>query len=1049
MATVALSLVGSLLGPVGTAIGAALGGWLDEAFILPALFGEDDNDISVQYGKLNSMQIQHDSEGSPIVFVRGTEMRLAGTIIWMTDLIETAHRSQSSPGGGGGGKGKTAPSATTTSFTYAVSLAIGICEGPIKRIEKIWANDKVIFDVNIISPPPAPKDGRVSGDLNIHLGTETDVADPVIAAIETDVPPFRDLAYVVIENLQLADFGNRIPNFSFLIQADPTDVTVLGYWPFDDSIGAIASASATRPAESTGLLDDGNKSAAANVAIFTPGKFGNYLGSLGLGGLVIPRDTLLNLNPKDDVADCDVLAFDFWWDAPFPEFGSVGLKLSVQTQAGINLLVWETGVADGATPNFPDQKVSLFTSAITIVTPTPFPAVLNTLPDGVFFHTRVVVHRTNPVKLQLIVNGRFITEVSSVPDVTADVFDEDDVVIKIEDIGTSDTAKFDELAVLTGCQELRENNPLIAGGTFKYRPEQWLQGDWSVASGFGFKLSSMCRAILERSSLLLPGQIDVTKVQECARGFIAQRPQSVTRQIEPVLGAYDVAVRESDAKLVLFSKNSKCGLPDPTITIPQEALAAHERGVDTRNRLQLITDRADFQIPKEVNVEFMEPALDYQNSSQRERATQVTTDAIKNLRFPLVFTAPEGRKIAERFLWRAWAERKTIDFTLPPSFAELEETDLLSVESDLDTFTVRITQINRGASGLIQVRGVIEETATLRGTVASEFTGSLIARGIIAPPDMRLHILDLPPLRDMDASRIGYYHLAAVDDPLEDFIGATIQVSEDDVTFVQVAGVGVEGAMGDADTVLADGPTTIIDVGNTVDVTLIEGALSSITDAELLDGGNRALLGDEIIGFGIATLLAPSQYRLSRLLRGVRNTENEAAGHGASERFILLEVGPMGFVEMNVAGLNDTKFWRAPSTYQTIADAAPSVTLAIAGRSVTPFGPAQVVGSYNAAGDLTITWQRRSRGVSQTFGPASPAVFEPREIYRVEILDAPGGNVLRTFTIDVTAGGSRSFTYTAGLIAIDGFAPFAAIDVVAFQQGAIVGRGNDTVAVVP
>lgn len=1046
MATVALTIVGGLLGPIGAGLGAALGGYLDEAFILPALFGEDNEDIRVEHGRLNSLQLQHDSEGAPIAFVRGTEMRLAGTVIWMTDLLETATASQQSSGGGGGGKGgKTGPTTTSVNYTYRISCAIAICEGPITRIEKIWANDKVIFDVNILTP----KDGRISGDLNIHLGTETQIADPVIEGFETDVPPFRDLAYVVIEDLQLADFGNRLPTFSFLIQADPADVTVLAYWPFDDSIGAIASGSVTRPAESIGLVNDGNKLAAANVAIFTPGAFGNFLGGLGAGGLEIPRDTTLNLNPKDDVALCDVLAFDFRWRAPLPEGGTVGLKMTVKTQAGAVLMEWETGIADAGTPNFPDQKATLFTSSGSIVTPTPFPAVLNTLPSAAsFFHTRVVIHRTNPIKLQLIVISRFLTEVTEVIGVTADIFDENDIVIQIEDTGDSDAAQFDELAVLTGCPQLRENNPLIAGGSFLYRDDQWLQGDWTINSGFGYKLASMCRAILERSSLLLSSQIDVTKVEECARGFIAQRPMSVSRQLEPVLGAYDVAVRESNGQLVLFAKNSRCGNADPIQAIARKDLAAHERGSPTRDRLQVITDRADFTVPKEVNVEYMEPALDYQNSSQRERATFVTTDVIKNLRFPLVFTTAEGRQIAERFLWRAWAERKLIEFTVPPSLMELEETDLLSVDSDLDTFKVRITQLNRGASGLIEIKGVIEEIATLRGSIPSEFAGSLIARGLVAPPDMRLHILDLPPLRDIDASRPGYYHSAAVDDPLEDFIGASIVVSEDDVAFVQVATVGIEGPMGDADTVLADGPTTIIDVGNTVDVTLIEGALVSITDLELLDGGNRALLGNEIIGFGIATLLGGSQYRLSRLLRGVRNTEIEAPLHGASERFVLLEVGPVGFVEMNTAGLNKTRFWRAPSTYQAVVDAAPSVTLAIAGRSVTPFGPAQIAGLYNAGGDLTVTWERRSRGIGQVFGPASPAVFEVEEKYEFDALDAPGGSVVRTFSIKVTTG-TRSFVYTAAQIAADGFAALASIDFLGFQIGAIVGRGNQSVGVAP
>src|SRR3546814_10976492 len=60
------------------------------------------------------------------------------------------------------------------------------------------------------------------GDVRVYLGSESQEPDPLVIASEgpADAPAYRGLAYVVFENLQLADFANRIPNLSFEVIAD-------------------------------------------------------------------------------------------------------------------------------------------------------------------------------------------------------------------------------------------------------------------------------------------------------------------------------------------------------------------------------------------------------------------------------------------------------------------------------------------------------------------------------------------------------------------------------------------------------------------------------------------------------------------------------------------------------------------------------------------------------------------------------------------------------------------------------------------------------------
>jgi hypothetical protein len=133
-------------------------------------------------------------------------MRVAGTVIWSTELIETRSRS-------GGRKGQ--PSVTT--FSYTASFAVALSSTPIERIGRIWADGNLLRG--------AMGDLKVGGRIRIYRGHGDDPVDPLISAQKGNLAPaFRDCAYVVFEDLQLADFGNRIPALTFeIFAADGSD----------------------------------------------------------------------------------------------------------------------------------------------------------------------------------------------------------------------------------------------------------------------------------------------------------------------------------------------------------------------------------------------------------------------------------------------------------------------------------------------------------------------------------------------------------------------------------------------------------------------------------------------------------------------------------------------------------------------------------------------------------------------------------------------------------------------------------------------------------
>ncbi len=103
----------------------------------------------------------------------------------------------------GGGKGMPGTQASETGYFYSISFAVGLCTGAIARIGRVWA-DGMPLDLARFT-------------TRVHTGSETQDSDPLIADIEGEAPAYRGLAYIVFEEMPLAEFGNRIPQLQFEI----------------------------------------------------------------------------------------------------------------------------------------------------------------------------------------------------------------------------------------------------------------------------------------------------------------------------------------------------------------------------------------------------------------------------------------------------------------------------------------------------------------------------------------------------------------------------------------------------------------------------------------------------------------------------------------------------------------------------------------------------------------------------------------------------------------------------------------------------------------
>ncbi|MCS0494176.1 glycoside hydrolase/phage tail family protein [Ancylobacter sp. MQZ15Z-1] len=187
---------GALLGPIGAVAGRAIGA-LGGAALDNMLFTRGRR---IEGPRLDDIGTMTSTEGAPIPRLYG-RARLSGQVIWAAPVEEVVSTQVQSGGKGGTSFG---PSTTTTTYAYFASFAVGLCEGPVNRIARIWADGQLLDTQGLT--------------LRVHTGGEGQLPDPLIEAIEGTPPAYRGLAYLVFERLALGDFGNRLPQITVEVE---------------------------------------------------------------------------------------------------------------------------------------------------------------------------------------------------------------------------------------------------------------------------------------------------------------------------------------------------------------------------------------------------------------------------------------------------------------------------------------------------------------------------------------------------------------------------------------------------------------------------------------------------------------------------------------------------------------------------------------------------------------------------------------------------------------------------------------------------------------
>lgn len=427
-------------------------------------------------------------------------------------------------------------------------------------------------------------------------------------------------------------------------------------------------------------------------------------------------------------------------------------------------------------------------------------------------------------------------------------------------------------------------------------------------------------------------------------------------------------------------------------------------------------------------------ASTYRIGLQRASRQTVDSDLVVTVRLPLVMDSQEAARVAEKHLKLAWIARNASEVAVGRKHIKLDPTDIITVTAQGTEHRLRIVQI-KNAGGVLQLSCVDDDVAAYSSSAVG-ITLPDEPGGVDWQGPTEYEMIDCPLLSDSTNTPGVYIAATGV---TTNWKGATMYRSNDGSSWTILIRVVNDGVIGSSTNLLADvADPNVWDEGNSINVFLQDtiDSLISATEAEVLNGANVGILGDEIIQWQNAVAQANGSFTLSRLLRARKGTEYATGTHSIGDRFAILEASKIHFTPLGVSDKNVERFYLSVSL-GTAFDSGLEQAFTCQIRNMMPLSPVHIEGSRDGSNNLTITWVRRTRIAGDWVDAVDVPLGETVEAYECDILDGPAGAVLRT----ITGLSTTSASYTAAQQTADGGTPGNPVTVVVYQISTVVGRG--------
>lgn len=1037
---IAGGIVGAIVGYVGTGfnpagayygamIGAGIGGYLDPP-----------KGPTVEGPRLNDLKVQTSTYGVIVPRVYGM-IGISGNVLWLENnqLKETVKKKKQ--GGKGGGS-----SSTLKTYSYSATFALGLCEGPIAGVRRIWCGDRLIYNAGSDDLETIIASNQAASGFGVYLGTDDQLPD---SRYEANVgvgnaPAFRGLAYIVFYDFQLADYGNSLQGAQFKVEVYKKGQTEDYILLIDKEIqletGGVINGVVTNDLYSCAYIATSGASGGSgrDVTISSQLSFNDSIASSLLYNSIGFKSS-------------DRRNYAFWQGPSYGYYNTrygvlkPGTSISDEYFVEKDKIVYFCGhnsstvrIVDYVEASSPDSFRSF----------TVFPMIGHAVNDGRMYGVSSdlsKIYTYDASDFSLIETKNLSSALGFSTYVVNSVHAyHDGSLYYIQGFNLTNEPVY-SINPASGAVSLYFNAPLRPGnlnrgsirvfGNLFYR---LYTNDGSLGSARlrVFKVpsndkseefvSEVIEAEVELSNLLSSTDIDVSLISDSIGGYKISGG-SLRQCIEPLQGAFPFDVRQHGYVLQCVPRGQSA-----IASILQEDLGASEDG---SSALLETSREMDSQLPVRTTVKYIDASREYDTAEQYSE--RVNTKAVNRVdrEFPIAMGADKAAQVAEMLEFAPWIERSEYKFTLPPTMLGVEPADVISVTTDEALYEFRLVETNENPDGSVECKG--------RPNKASLWSSS--ASGGESPgPDGTIGVsgstiflpLDIPLLDETLQDSPGFVGVATSSS--SSWPGAVVFRSNDGgQTWTDIQGFSGKATIGRARGMLPISACVLIDQ-STIIVDMISGEVSSVTCDQMLSGQNYAAYGVngrwEIIRFQSAELQADGSYVVSGFVRGECGTEWATGLHSAYDWFVLLEDPDNQFIGMQNSSIGQQLLYRGITNGADILSEEDQ-SFTYAGVNLECLSPVYAKGSRDGSGNFTGTFTRRSRVSGTWWGTGTPSpVGESAESYEIDVMS--GSTVKRTI-----ASTSESFSYSAANQVTDFGSAQSAITFRIYQMSAVVGRG--------
>jgi hypothetical protein len=1049
------AVIGSIVPGVGTAIGFALGaaiggvaGNLLDPPKTPELFGPRLEDLSVQTSTYGA-------------FIPRNYGKIAqyGNIIWLeNDKIKEVSTTT-------GGKGGS-PVPKQTDYSYFATFAVGLCEGPIAGVMRIWIGSDLYYHAGGTSVEEIIASNKAQSTFKVYLGTDTQLPDPRIQANKgiNNTSAYRGLAYIVFYDLPLEKYHNSLLGAQVKVEivsnGTITGFTELASYTVSNAFASLGvQASSFRYEEpflrfarpvndtrfGTGLLDIYDYNVFTNAVTVNKLSIDVSLSTFGIGsGMSIGYDYF---GSKDQNPG---FIFDHSYEDPV---SNVVNFYSVR-----NGYYYASLTNTGELARYTLGSGGTFVLVKSLLYIPPF--TLNTTVSSNFFFvgtslSYVYFGVTNLSGSRILLkfnatNGVFISQVNmsvnlralSVTDSDRFYWLENGAGLRVTDNFFSSSTTISNTVFMPGagtvgnnawnCFEISTDLLVI---TYEDNVNVFTIKVYRIAGPFSentVNLSTIVQNEVLKSNLLTSSDIDVTELIDIVRGYRVSSKGAIRAGIEPLRGAWPFDVIQDGYKIKFKKRGSA-----PVATILAKNLDSRPIGQQAGIQISNVREM-DTILPKRVTIKYLDNKREYDQNEQY--AERINSDSVneRTIDISVAFTADEGAKKAQTLLYLYWMERNDYKLSLPPIYQNLQPSDNIIVNTDNAIYNLRLTTVNYTSDQRLECLAKANVASIYSPTSVGD-EGLSVGAGLKLPGTSLVKLLDVPMITDSE-NTAGY--LAAMSGYTTSWTGGVLFKSDDSgQSYNTISSFSTPGAtIGTAGTPIPSYISTAIDFSSRLRVFLKNGSLSSVTQDQMFNGSNLFAYGIdgrwEIMSAQTCILQGDGSYLLSDFLRGQFGTEQYTGAHVINDDIILLEPTNVLFNQITSSQINVSKKYKAVSNGNYL-NSTSSVDFTYKGVNLLPLSPVLVTG-YIVSGvnDWVITWTRRSRFFGwRDFIDAQ--LGETTESYSIEIYSS---NTFVTLKRTLTSS-TQTVTYTSANQITDFGSNQTTINIKIYQISSVVGRG--------